>query len=180
MASPSGSVRSSAVKKRATSRVATKKHERVVRHADERRGEHGRERDVVVAVVEEAEVREQIDDLLLAEVAAPGRTVRRQPLAAQRLLVALGVRAGSEEHDDLARLGLAGVDELAYAARDAPRLALAPVLAGVGEARLVGDEQLDRMPEDRVRELGGRGERLVVVAERVPEEVVHGREHLRA
>ncbi len=164
----------------AANRVATKKHERVVRHAHERRGEHGRERDVVVAVVEEAEVREQIDDLLLAEVAAPGRTVRRQPLEAQRLLVALGVRAGREEHDDLARLGLAGVDEVAYAARNAPRLSLAPVLGAVREARLVGDEQLDRMPEDWVRELGRCGERLIVVAEGVAEEVVHGRKDLRA
>ncbi len=35
------------------------------------------------------------------------------------------------------------------------------------------------MPEHGVGELGGCRERLVVVAERVPEEVVHGREHLR-
>ncbi len=36
------------------------------------------------------------------------------------------------------------------------------------------------MSEDGIRELGRRRERLVVVAERVAEEVVHGREHLRS
>ena len=135
--------------------------------------------DVVVAVVEKPQVGEQVDDLLLSEVPAAGRPVRRQPLAPKRLLVALGVGAGGEEHDDLARLGLARVDELADAARDPASLAVTPVLARVREARLVGDEQLDRVPEDRIGELGGRRERLVVVAEGVPEQVVHRREHLR-
>ncbi len=42
----------------------------------------------------------------------------------------------------------------------------------------VGDEQLDRMAEDRVGELARRRERLEAVAELGLEEVVHGREHL--
>ena len=90
---------------------------------DERRREHGRERDVVVAVVQQPEVGEEVDDLLLAEVAATGRPVRREPFPAERLLVALGVGPGREEDDDLARQRLARVDELADAARDraAPR-----------------------------------------------------------
>ena len=117
--------------------------------------------------MEQPEVREKVDDLLLAEVAAPGRSIRREALAPKRLLVALGVGAGGEEDDDLPGIGLAGVDELAHAARDAPRLSRAPVLARVGEARLVGDEQLDRMAEHRIGELRRRRQRLVVVAERV-------------
>ncbi len=36
------------------------------------------------------------------------------------------------------------------------------------------------MPEHRIRELGRRGKRLVLVAESASEEEVHGREHLRA
>ena len=51
--------------------------EPVVRDADERRRQHGHERLVVVAVVEQPLVREQVDHLLLAEVPATGRTVRR-------------------------------------------------------------------------------------------------------
>ena len=88
---------------RAPQRGAAHEHERVVRDADERRREHGRERDVVVAVLEQAEVREQVRDLLLAEVAASGRPVRGEAVPAERLLVALGVRPGGEEDDDLPR-----------------------------------------------------------------------------
>ena len=98
-------------------------HERVVRDADERRGQHGGERLVVVAVAEQAQVHEQVDHLLLAEVAPAGRAERRQPERAELLLVPLGVGAGREEEDDLARLGRAGVDELADAPRDVLRLA---------------------------------------------------------
>ena len=71
------------------------------------------ERLVVVAVVQQAQVREQVDDLLLAEVAAAGRAVGRQAERAQLLLVPLGVGAGGEEQHDLARRRRAGVDELA-------------------------------------------------------------------
>ena len=52
--------------------------ERVVRDADERRREHGQQRLVVVAVLQQPQVREQVDDLLLAEVAAAGHPDRRQ------------------------------------------------------------------------------------------------------
>ena len=48
------------------------------------------------------------------------------------------------------------------------------MLARVSIGRLVGDEELDRMSEDRIRELGRRGERLVLVAELTFEELVHG------
>ena len=137
------------------------------------------ERDVVVAVVQEPHVREQVDDLLLAEVPATCRTERRQALAPEGLLVALGVRAGREEHDDLPRLRLARVDQLPHPTRDAPRLTCPPVLRRLGEARLLGDEQLDGMAEHRIRELGRGRQRLVLVAERVAEEMVDRREHLR-
>ena len=153
-------------------------HERVVRDADERRREHGGERDVVVAVVEQAEVEEEVDHLLLAEVPLARRAVGRQPRSAQLLLVPLGVRPGGEEEDDLTRRGRAGVHELADAPRDVASLGAPPVLARVAVARLVGDEELDRVAEDRIRELAGGGERLVLVAEVGAEELVDRREHL--
>ena len=120
------------------------------------------ERLVVVAVVQQPQVAQQVDDLLLAEVPAAGRAVGRQPGAAQRRLVALRVGARREQQHDLAGRRRAGVDELADAARDRLRFALAPVRSGVAVAALVADEQLDRMAEDRVGELARRGERLVV------------------
>ena len=60
-------------------RRAAQQHEGVVRDADERRREHAHERLVVVAVAQQAQVREQIDDLLLAEVAAAGSAVGGDP-----------------------------------------------------------------------------------------------------
>ena len=57
--------------------VPPDEHQRVVRDPDERRCEHRREGDVVVPVVKQPQVGEEIDDLLLAEVAATGRAVRR-------------------------------------------------------------------------------------------------------
>jgi hypothetical protein len=54
------------------------------------------------------------------------------------------------------------------------------VLTGAGEARLVGDEQLDRMAENRIGELRRRRQRLEVVSERVGEEMVDRVEDLRA
>ena len=129
-ASPSGSPRSSAVKSGRLGAFRRSEHERVVGDADERRRENRRQGDVVVAVVQEPQVGEEVDDLLLAEVAAAGRAIGRQALAPQRFLVALCVRARGEEDDDLAGVGLAGVDELAHATRDPLRLARTPVLAG--------------------------------------------------
>ena len=106
-------------------RDPAQQRERVVRDADERRREHRQERDVVVAVLQQAEVHEQVDDLLLAEVALAGRAVRRQPRPPQLVLVPLRVGAGREEEDDLARRRRAGVHELAHAPRHrrAPRRA---------------------------------------------------------
>ena len=97
--------------------VPPDEHQRVVRDADERRCEHRRERDVVVPVVEQPQVGEEVDDLLLAEVAAAGRAVRREPFAPERLFVALGVGARGEEDDDLSGLRLARVHELANTCR---------------------------------------------------------------
>src|SRR5262245_10034213 len=61
--------------------------EAVVREPNERRGEDGDERLVVVAIVQEPQVGEQVDDLLLVVVVAAGRAERGQPELAQRLLV---------------------------------------------------------------------------------------------
>ena len=109
---PAGSPRSNGRKSGRLGRRAAEEHERVVREADERRGEDGDERLVVVAVVQQAQVGEEVDDLLLAEVAAPGRAVGLQPGLAQLVLVVLGVRAGREQEDDLAGARLARVDQL--------------------------------------------------------------------
>ena len=162
------------------SRIPPDEYERVVRDADERGGEHGRQGHVVVAVVQQPEVREEIHDLLLPEVPAPRRAVRGQALAPKRLLVRLRIGPRREQHDDLPRGGRTGVDELPHPPGDRPRLPETPVLLRVGVARLVGDEQLHGVPEDRVCELGRGRERLVLVAEGISEEVVHGRQHLRA
>ena len=164
---------------RPLARGATDEHERVVGRADERRREHGQQRLVVVAVVQEPEVREQVDDLLLAEVAPPRRAIRPQPRPAQLLLVPLRVGAGGEEQDDLARLGVAVVDELLDALRDVLRLRAPPVDVRARVRRLVGDEQLDGRAEHGVGELARRVERLELVAELAGEELVHDREHLR-
>ena len=129
--------------------------------------------------MEQSQVCEQIDDLLLSEVAAAGRAVGRQAAAPELLLVPLGVRAGREEQDDLTGLGGSRVDELLHTPRDVARLGAAPMLSGARVARLVGHEQLDRLPEDRIRELARRGERLELVAEMRAEEMVDGGEHLR-
>ena len=164
---------------RPAGRGPAQRHEPVVRDADERRGEHGDEPFVVVAVVQQAEVAEQVDDLLLAEVAATGRPVRRQVELAERLLVLLGVGAGGEEQHDLARLGLTRVDQLLHPAGDRLRLPAPPGDAGVLVAPLVGDEQLDRRPRRGIGEAPGRDQTLELVAERGAEQLVDHREHLR-
>ncbi len=103
-------------------RRAPELDEPVVGDPDERRGEHGHERLVVVAVVQQPQVGEQVDHLLLVVVVAAGRPERRQAELAERLLVEAGVRARCEEEDDLARSRLARVDELLDPGRDVLRL----------------------------------------------------------
>ncbi len=130
-ASASGSERLDPGVERPAPGVPADQDDRVVRDADERRGEHGRECLVVVAVVQEPQVGEQVDDLLLAEVAAAGRAVGGQPFGAERRLVALGIGACGEQQHDLAAGGRTVVDELANAPRDRRRLAVAPRLVPV-------------------------------------------------
>src|SRR5207237_272514 len=110
---------------------------------------------------------------------AAERADRRQALTAELLLVPLGVGAGGEEEHDLAGGRRAIVHELAHAPRDRARFGAAPVLAGVLVARLVRDEQLDRVTEHRRLELARGGERLEAVAEFGLEELVDRGEHLR-
>ena len=129
-----------ALEERPLGRRTPQQHKCVVRDADQRRCEHGDERLVVVAVVQQPQVGEQVGDLLLPEVAAAGRSIGRQAKLAQLLLVPLGVRPGREEEHDLARLRGAGVDELFDPARDRARLAAAPVRPRAGVACLVGHE----------------------------------------
>ncbi len=138
------------------------------------------ERLVVVTVPQEPQVHEQVDHLLLTEVAPPGRPEGGEAERAELLLVPLGVGTGGEQEHDLARCRRTGVDELANPACDRARLGPAPVLARVAVGLLVGDEQLDRMPEHGIGELARGGERLVAVAELLAEDVVHGGQHLRS
>ena len=168
-----------ALEDRALLGVGADEDERVVRDSDERRRENGEQRLVVVAVLEQAQVVEQVDDLLLAEVAAAGHPDRRQVDRAQLLLEPLGIGSGCEEEDDLARRGGARVDELANAAGNVPRLGAAPLDAGVGVRGLVGDEQLERRAEDRIAIAARRRELLEALAELVLEQLVDGSEHLR-
>ena len=159
---------------------APDERETVVRDADERRREHGEERFVVVPVVQQAQVPEQVDHLLLAEVPLRRRLVGRQSRLSQLLVVDVGVRAGREEDDDLARRRRARVDELPHAPGDGAGLASPPVDAAVVVRRLVGDEQLDRMPEHGARELGRRVKRLELVPEMRAEQLVDRGEDFRA
>ena len=159
-------------------RGAAQEDERVVRDAHERRGQHGDERLVVVAVVQQPQVGEQVDHLLLVVVVAAGRAEGRQAHRPQRLLVDARVGARREEQHDLARLRLARLDELVHPRRDVPRLGLAPVRPGALVRALVRDEQLDRRPEGGVRQAAGRGQRMERLAEVAREEVVDDVEHL--
>ena len=163
---------------RPTTRLPADQDEGVIRDADERRSEDRRERLVVVAVSQQAKVHPEVDHLLLPEVAPARRPVGGQAERAKLLLVPLGVGARGEEEHDLTRYGGARVDELAHPPRDRPGLGAAPMLARVPIALLVGDQQLDRVPEHRVGELARRRERLVTVAELLTEDVVDRREYL--
>jgi hypothetical protein len=159
-------------------RLRPDEDECVVRHADERRGEHGEERLVVVAVVQEPQIGEQVGDLLLPEVVPPRSAVRRQADGAELLLEPLGVRAGGEEQHDLTRCGDPCVHQLAHAAGDVPGLGSAPVHAGLAGRRLVRHEQLEGVPQrGDVGRVGGL-EALELVPELAAEELVHGGEHL--
>ena len=160
--------------------ISAQDDEGVVRDADERRGEHGDEGLVVVAVVQEPQVAEQVDHLLLAEITPSRRTVGRQVELAQRLLVLLGVGAGGEEQDDLARLGLAGVDELPHATGDSPRLAAPPRDTRVPVARLVRDQQLHGGARGRIGEAPSGYELLELVPEGRGEQLVDDGKHLRS
>ena len=159
-------------------RGAAQQHEGVVRHADERRREHGDERLVVVPIVQQAEIHEQVGHLLLAEVAAAGLPVGGQAQRTELLLVPLRVGAGGEQQDDLARRCRARIHELAHAPRDVPRLPAPPVRAAPRVRRLVGDEQLDGRAENGIRKLTRGRERLKLAAEVPAEQVVDRREHL--
>ncbi len=159
--------------------VAADQDERVVRDADERRGEHRDERLVVVAVAQQPQVEQQVDHLLLAEVAAPGargRSAARASAAPPRTTRRrCRPRTGARSRPALAAPSSTSSRTRRATCRASARRQCSPPLA---IRRLVGDEQLDRMAEDRVGELARGRERLEAVAERGLEEVVDGGEHL--
>ena len=72
-----------------------------VRDADQRRGEHGQQRAIVVAAAQEPQVGAQVGDLLAAVVAAADRPVRVEPRLLQRGLVQVGGGARAQQHDHL-------------------------------------------------------------------------------
>ena len=128
--------------------------------------------------MEQSQVREEIDDLLLAEVPAARRPVRRQVERAKLLLEPLRIGARREQEDDLARGRNPCVHELSHATRDVAGLGAAPVHPRLSRGGLVGDEQLERAREGRPRGAGGRLESLELVAELGCEELVDRGEHL--
>ena len=128
--------------------------------------------------MEQSQVREQIDDLLLAEVAATRRPVRREVERAKLLLEPLRIGACREQEDDLAGGRNPCVHELAHATRDVAGLGAAPVHPGLAGGCLVGDEQLERARKGGPRGAGGRLESLELVAELRCEELVDRGEHL--
>ena len=135
-------------------RPSAEEHERVVRDADERGREDGDESLVVIAVVEKAEVGEQVDHLLLAEVAAAGGTVGLEPRLAQLILVVLGVRPAPRRGTISPALASPESTKPSHGGRCAgPRRGASA--SGAGVARLVGDEQLDRGPENRIGKAPG-------------------------
>ena len=122
--------------------VGPDQDERVVGDADERRGEDGQERLVVVAVVEQPEVRKKVDDLLLSEIAATGGPVGGQTERA-RAPPRTTRRRSRPRREGRSRLVTPRRHRRARArARDVPRLGTAPVDTGLAGGRLVRDEQL--------------------------------------
>ena len=168
-----------ALEDRALLGICADKDERVVRDSDEGRRENREQRLVVVAVLEQAQVVEQVDDLLLAEIAAAGHADRRQVDRAQLLFEPLGIGSGREEEDDLAGRGGARVDELTDATGDVPRLGAAPLHPGVGVRGLVGDEQLEWRAEDGIAVAARRRQLLKALAELVLEQLVDRSQHFR-
>ena len=128
--------------------------------------------------MEQSQVREEIDDLLLAEVPAACRPVRRQVERPKLLLEPLCIGARREQEDDLARGRNPRVHELADATRDVAGLGAAPMHPDLARGALVGDEQLECAREGRPRGSGGRLESLELVAELCCEELVDRGEHL--
>ena len=152
--------------------------ESVVRDADERRRENGEQSLVVVAVLQQPEIGEQVDDLLLPEIASAGHPDRRQIDRSELLLEPLGVGARSEQQDDLAGRRGPDVDELADTARNVARLGPTPMETRVGVRLLVRHEKLEGCPEHRVAVPCCRCQGLEALAELLREQLVDRGEHL--
>ena len=122
---------------------------------------------------------QQVDDLLLAEVAAAGRAVGRQPERAQLLLVRLGVGAGGEEQHDLARASRRPRRRArargAATCRASARRQCSP---GSPYEALSVTSSSTGCPKTGSGNSPDAGERLEAVAELVAEEVVDRGEHL--
>ena len=157
--------------------MAADQDDRVVRDSDERRRQDGGERLVVVAVVQQPQVGEEVDHLLLAEVAAARRTVRRQP----SLRSADSYRSASVPAANRSTISPRAAAPLSTSSRTlraieraSPSRQLVPAPCSL----LVAHLQLDGMTEHRVGKLTRGSERLVVVPELLTEEVVDRSEHL--
>src|SRR6266545_1441120 len=127
--------------------------------------------------MEEPQIREKVDDLLLAEVPASGRAVRRDPEVAKLFLVPLGVRPGGEQVVD--RAEDLGAGAVVLSQREDPGCVLAPlpehvhvrVPEAVDGLELVADEE-DLLV---VRALREEVDELALKAVRVLELVHHDR-----
>ena len=143
--------------------------------ADQRRGEHGEQRAVVVAAAYEPQVGAQVGDLLAPVVAAADRAVRLEARLPERRLVQVGVGARPQQHDH-AGLRVPLVAQLGEARREHDRL----VLAGIADrAGLVDHEQLERDAVLGRGRAAARHEALEAVVEDLPEDLVqHGDERI--
>ena len=93
---------------------------------DERRGEHAVERGLVARVGERREPGAEVAHDLAAPVAAPADRQRQQALILERALEDRQVAEAAQQHDDVLGPRVAGVDEVAQALGQQPRLGAPP------------------------------------------------------
>ena len=129
--------------------------------------------------MQQPQVREHVEHLLLREVPAARRPVRRQADGAQLLLEHLRIGARSEEEHDLPGRRLSHVAELPHAPSGGTCFTTTPVAARLLVASLVVDEQLDGRALGGIGEAARGHERLVALPEVCGEELVHDIEQLR-
>ena len=163
---------------RSSARRAPEQDQRIVRDTHERRREHGEQRLVVVAVLDQPQVREDVDNLLLSVVAAAYGAVGLQPLLAQGGLEHVGRSPGCQQHRDLAGSASAELDQLLDPPRQRTCLGEPPVLAALAHGRLVDHGDFDGGAKLGSGKAARRLERFEMLSELCPENVVDDSKHL--